>query len=66
MNGKKARALRRMAREEMVEDPERDYVAGPKSRTTMVNSPNSVRGMNLALKKAYAVSSKAGIFSTRN
>lgn len=66
MNGKKAKLMRRMAREEMAEDPERDYVAGPKSRTTMVNSPNSVRAMNLKLKKAYEAASRAGIFSTRN
>ncbi|HOW46089.1 MAG TPA: hypothetical protein P5305_01375 [Rubrivivax sp.] len=53
MNAKKAKQMRRMAREEMVGDPQVDYVAGPRRRTTMVNSPNSVRGMYLQLKKAY-------------
>jgi len=49
-----------MAREEMIEDPAVEYVAGPRNRSTMVNSPNSVRGMNLALKKAYKKSRTAG------
>lgn len=53
MNGKKAKAMRRMAREEMLEDPDRDLVAGPKSIHTAINSPNSVRCMYLQLKKAY-------------
>lgn len=53
MNQKKAKVLRRLAKAEMQGDPGRDLVAGPKSRTTAVNSPNSVRGMNLALKKAF-------------
>lgn len=63
MNGKKAKRLRQMAREEMIEDPEVDYVAGARSRTTMVNSPNSVRGMYLQLKKSFERASRAGLFS---
>ncbi|MEO8297087.1 MAG: hypothetical protein ABI574_04690 [Burkholderiales bacterium] len=58
MNGRTAKKLRRMAREEMLEDPETDLVAAPKSLTTGVNSPNSKRGMYLQLKKAYQVASK--------
>ena len=58
MSGKQMKRLRRMAREEMLEDPAVEYVAGPKSRRTMVNSPNSVRGMYLALKKAYVAMNK--------
>jgi hypothetical protein len=42
-----------MARDEMQGDPERDWVASSKSRFTAVNSPNSVRGMHLQLKKAW-------------
>ena len=41
MRAKKAKLLRRMAREEMAEDPDREIVASPKSRTTAFNSPNS-------------------------
>ena len=51
LNGKMAKKLRRMAREEMVEDPEREIVAAPRSLTTAMNSPNSKRGMYRALKK---------------
>lgn len=58
MSGKQMKRLRRMAREEMLEDPAIEYVAAPKSRSTMINSPNSVRGMYLALKKAHRALSK--------
>ena len=59
MNGKMAKRFRKMAREEMVEDPERDIVAGVHSRTTAQNSPNSKRAMYLTLKKTYkALNSK--------
>lgn len=60
MNGRKAKLLRRMAREEMVGDPDVEYFAAPKSNTSMVVSPNSVRGMHKALKKAYKKSRTAG------
>lgn len=60
MNGKKAKILRRMAKFEMAGDPDRDLVAAPKSRTTAFNSPNSVRGMHLQLKKVYARKKKSG------
>ena len=53
MNGKRAKLLRRLARMEMAEDPEREIVASPKSDTTAFNSPNSKRAMHLQLKKAY-------------
>lgn len=59
MNQKRTKALRRLARMEMLEDPERDIVASPKSRSTAMNSPNSVRGMYLQLKKAWAASCRA-------
>lgn len=54
-----------MARAEMTEDPDRDLVASPHSDTTGVNSPNSVRGMYLALKKAYLRALRSGGFSRR-
>ncbi len=66
MNGRKAKMLRRMAREEMLEDPERDLVASAHSRDTAVNSPNSVRAMNLQLKKAYVKLKKDGSRLVRN
>lgn len=53
MNGKRAKALRKLARLEMAEDPERNIVASPRSITTAFNSPNSKRAMHLQLKKAY-------------
>lgn len=65
MNGKRAKEMRRAAREEMLEDPERDYVASANSRTTMVNSPNSKRAMHLALKREYRKAAKAGAFRQR-
>ena len=49
-----------MTREEMLEDPVVEYFAAPKSGTSMVVSPNSKRGMHLALKKAYKKSRAAG------
>lgn len=62
MNGKKSKALRRMAREELIErPPERDLVASAKSNRTAVNSPNSVRAMQLQLKKAYKAIVKKGV-----
>lgn len=42
----------------MLEDPERELVASPRSDTTARNSPNSVRGMYLALKGAYQAAAK--------
>ena len=60
MNGKKAKLLRRMARDEMIEDPERELVASARSDTTGVNSPNSKRCMYLQLKKAYSRALRSG------
>lgn len=60
MRAKKAKLLRRMAREEMIEDPDREIVASPKSRTTAFNSPNSKRGFTIQLKKAYKAAAKQG------
>lgn len=60
MRGTVAKRLRRLARQEMVEDPARDVVASAHTNTTAVNSPNSVRGMYLALKKAYMRAQSAG------
>lgn len=57
-NAKNAKKLRRMARQEMLEDPHRDWVASANSRTTAVNSPNSARGMYLQLKKKLALAMK--------
>ena len=53
MNGRRAKALRRMA-EDMTPPafPDRDIVASPGSRTTAWNSPRSERGAYRALKKA--------------
>lgn len=53
MSAKKFKLLRRMAREEMAGAPPVDYVAAPRCRTTMINSPDSVRGFCLQLKKAF-------------
>ena len=51
MSGKKAKMLRRAARQEMMSAPAREWVAHPKVETTAVNSPTSVRGMYRQLKK---------------
>ena len=60
MRGTVAKRLRKLARHEMVGDPDRDLVAAPRCSTTARNSPNSVRGMYLALKKAYRRAMSAG------
>ena len=60
MRGTVAKRLRRLARQEMVGDPERDIVASAHCNTTARNSPNSVRGMYRALKKAYMRVQSAG------
>lgn len=52
MNAKKLKVLRRMAREEMVNEPRHEFVASANSRTTAVVAPNTLRAMNKALKKA--------------
>jgi hypothetical protein len=65
VNGKKAKLLRRLAASEMIEDPHRDLVASPQSNTTGINSPNSKRGMYLALKREYGRALRAGAFSPR-
>lgn len=57
MNGKMAKKLRRMAREEMATDRglvERELViAKVGGHDRIVNEPISVRSMHLQLKKAY-------------
>lgn len=63
MNGKRARALRQMARDEMARDPgvvDRELVItrrrGANDRKThdlVVNHPTSVRAMHIKLKDAY-------------
>lgn len=60
MRGTVAKRLRKLARQEMAGDPARDIVASAHTNTTAVNSPNSVRGMYLALKKAYVRAQSAG------
>ena len=56
MNGKTAKALRRMAREEMSMDKgvvERDIVAfSDANQTTALNAPNTNRALYLRLKQA--------------
>lgn len=42
-----------MGRMETGIDQEREYYASHRSRTTMVNDPNSERALQQALKKAY-------------
>ncbi len=65
MNSKKAKQLRRAARQEMLEDPERELVARPKCEYGAINSPNSVRGFYLALKKSYGAAARTGFFSRK-
>ena len=64
MNGKKAKILRRLAREEMSGDRgvvERELViARVKGHDRIFNNPNSTRAMNLQLKKAYKRAMSAG------
>ena len=60
MRGKVAKRLRKLARLEMAGDPARDLVASANCATTARNSPNTVRGMHLALKKAYTRANAAG------
>jgi len=57
MNAKQARKLRRLAEFEMAPDkaPARDLVMGT---TSVINSPQSVRAMNRALKAAYLASTR--------
>ena len=60
MNGKKAKLLRRMAREEMAGDKglvERELVvARVQGHDRVVNEPISVRAMHRHLKTAYKAS----------
>ena len=57
MNGKKAKALRKMARIEMAgnqESVERELVVATiKGHDRVINEPLSVRAMNQHLKRAY-------------
>lgn len=63
MNAKKAKAIRRMARDEMSNDgvPDRELVIvrGTKG-DRVVNDPSSVRAMAIAIKKEYKKASQAG------
>lgn len=64
MRAKVAKALRRMAREEMAGDKglvERELViAKVRGHDRIVNEPISVRAMNLQLKEAYKRAVRAG------
>lgn len=67
MNQKKAKALRRMARDEMALDrtmygaKDRELViAHIKGHDRVINDPTTVRGMTLALKASYKKASQAG------
>jgi hypothetical protein len=54
MNGKKAKALRKQARKETVNLPEKDYTVkrgNPKKTGSVVLSPKSTRGRYKQLKK---------------
>lgn len=65
MNGKKAKTLRRMAREEMAGDNgvvDRELkIARVRGADRIINEPLSVRAMNLQLKKAYKRAQCTGI-----
>ncbi len=67
MNGKKAKTLRRMAREEMVGDNgvvDRELkVARVRGADRIINEPLSVRAMNLQLKKAYKRAQRTGVLA---
>jgi len=67
MNQKKAKALRRMAREEMAGDKhvvDRELkVAKVKGHYRVVNEPLSVRSMHLQLKKAYKNAQRTGVLA---
>ena len=64
MRGKIAKALRRMARDEMSANPEaveRELLlARVRGANRVVNEPMSVRAMNLQLKQAYKNSVRSG------
>lgn len=63
MRGKTARALRRMALEEMMTDnvPKQELViARVRGHDRVINSPNSIKALTLQLKKAYVASSRKG------
>ncbi len=54
MRAKLAKALRRIARDESAGAPAReDLVAAPKSDTTGINSPDTLRAMERAIKRAW-------------
>lgn len=67
MNGKKAKILRRMAREEMAGDKhvvDRELkVAKVRGAYRVINEPLSNRAMNLQLKKAYNNAKRTGVLS---
>ena len=67
MNQKKAKVLRRMAREEMAGDKgvvDRELkIARVRGADRIINEPLSVRAMNLQLKKAYKNAQRTGVLA---
>lgn len=67
MNQKKAKVLRRMAREEMAGDKgvvDRELkIARVRGADRIINEPLSVRAMNLQLKKAYNNAKRTGVLA---
>jgi len=53
MNAKKAKVLRRHAREQTVGQPDRQLVVTKTNKTTVINHPQSTRGFYRHLKKGY-------------
>jgi hypothetical protein len=55
MNGRVAKVLRRIGREnaKQYEAPERELVQQPGNKTTAINHPATTRGQYRMLKKAY-------------
>lgn len=54
MRGRLAKALRRLAREELAGAPAREeLVAHPRTDTTGINSPDTQRAMQREIKKAW-------------
>ena len=65
MNSKKAKALRRMARDEMADKPPSELVVHTRKQgeavvAKVVNEPLTQRAMHLQLKKQYKAASQRG------
>lgn len=58
MNNKKAKALRKIAREQTVGAPEVEYVASKNNPSTWVLARNCTRSFYKRLKKAYKLQKK--------